>query len=191
MVNHDVDEFLAKCDDVIDDWEGSPDSASWSADGSQQYDTVGDSYYLDRARSDQRPRNSSPARVPWPPSSMATDYRNYLPDGRWRGYGPLPWTPSLPGNYDPHFEGYPIARMFEQAMDRPPYLVAMCVRPFRWDDADLTSDDPRRPTFTDLCRHTFTIRRASDGYRVWPVLVDQDGRCIGPPPSDRYCRPVP
>lgn len=32
----DVDAFLAECDDVIADWEGSPDAASWSADGSHE-----------------------------------------------------------------------------------------------------------------------------------------------------------
>lgn len=31
-----VDEFLAAADDVIADWEGSWDAASWSADGSHQ-----------------------------------------------------------------------------------------------------------------------------------------------------------
>lgn len=44
----DVGDFLADADDVIDDWESAADAASWSADGSHEYDTDGD-YYLSRA----------------------------------------------------------------------------------------------------------------------------------------------
>lgn len=43
----DVDAFLAEADDAIDDWESSPDAASWNADGSHEYDSDGD-YYLCR-----------------------------------------------------------------------------------------------------------------------------------------------
>ena len=39
----DLDAFLAECDDVIADWEGSDDSATWAADGSHEHDT-GDYY---------------------------------------------------------------------------------------------------------------------------------------------------
>lgn len=33
----DLDDFLATCDDVIDDWHGSFDSATWTADGSHEH----------------------------------------------------------------------------------------------------------------------------------------------------------
>lgn len=44
----DLDAFLAECDDVISDWEGSTDSASWAADGSHERDTGGEYYGIDR-----------------------------------------------------------------------------------------------------------------------------------------------
>jgi len=44
MTRDDLDAFLAECDDVIDDWEGSYDAASWSADGSHEHDTGGEYY---------------------------------------------------------------------------------------------------------------------------------------------------
>jgi hypothetical protein len=44
----DLDAFLAECDDVIADWEGSDDSASWAADGSHEHDTGGHYYGSDR-----------------------------------------------------------------------------------------------------------------------------------------------
>ena len=42
-----VDDFLAECDDVIEDWQGSVDSATWAADGSHEHDTLGEYYGLD------------------------------------------------------------------------------------------------------------------------------------------------
>lgn len=42
-----VDAFLAEADDVIEDWEGSTDSASWSGDGSHEVDEIAGGYYLD------------------------------------------------------------------------------------------------------------------------------------------------
>jgi hypothetical protein len=44
MSRQDVDAFLAEADDVIADWEGSADSATWAADGSHQRDTGGHYY---------------------------------------------------------------------------------------------------------------------------------------------------
>lgn len=40
----DVDDFLAECDDVIEEWDGSPDAASWRARVSEsiQWFTWGD-----------------------------------------------------------------------------------------------------------------------------------------------------
>lgn len=43
----DLDAFLAECDDVIADWEGSADSATWAADGSHEHDTLGNYYAED------------------------------------------------------------------------------------------------------------------------------------------------
>jgi hypothetical protein len=34
----DVDEFLARADDVLADWRGSDDAAAWAADGSHEHD---------------------------------------------------------------------------------------------------------------------------------------------------------
>lgn len=48
MSRADVDAFLAEADDVIADWEGSADAASWSADGSHEHDTGGEYYGADR-----------------------------------------------------------------------------------------------------------------------------------------------
>ncbi|NHN55786.1 hypothetical protein G9U51_08350 [Calidifontibacter sp. DB0510] len=66
----DVDAFLAECDDVIDDWNGSADSASWSADGSHEVDTDGN-YYAE----DPRPRSTlfrPPATLSPPPRVRVT-----------------------------------------------------------------------------------------------------------------------
>lgn len=68
MSRADVDAFLAECDDVLDDWEGSTDSASWAADGSHEYDTGGEAYYYDGA---------------WPPRITSTyaATAEQIPDG--------------------------------------------------------------------------------------------------------------
>jgi hypothetical protein len=47
MNREEVDAFLAEADDVIDDWEGSIDAASWSGDGSHETEISGESYYDD------------------------------------------------------------------------------------------------------------------------------------------------
>jgi hypothetical protein len=44
----DTDAWLAEADDILDNWEGSPDAASWSADGSHETDTTGHYYATDR-----------------------------------------------------------------------------------------------------------------------------------------------
>lgn len=48
MSSRDVDDFLAEADDVIDDWEGSHDSATWTADGSHEHNTDGRYYGEDQ-----------------------------------------------------------------------------------------------------------------------------------------------
>lgn len=45
MSRADVDAFLAQADDVIDNWAGSMDSASWSADGGHEPAEIGGHYY--------------------------------------------------------------------------------------------------------------------------------------------------
>lgn len=40
---HNVEAFLDECDDVIASWEGSADSATWTADGSHQHPLVDES----------------------------------------------------------------------------------------------------------------------------------------------------
>lgn len=47
MSRSDVDAWLDECDDVLTDWAGSTDSATWAADGSHETDTSGWSYYDD------------------------------------------------------------------------------------------------------------------------------------------------
>lgn len=46
MSRADVDAFLAQCDDVIEDWEGSVDAAGWAADGSHEPAEIAGDYYL-------------------------------------------------------------------------------------------------------------------------------------------------
>lgn len=53
MSRSDVDAWLDECDDVLTDWAGSVDSATWAADGSHETDISGWSYYED-ARADER-----------------------------------------------------------------------------------------------------------------------------------------
>lgn len=45
-IDRDLDAFLAECDDVITDWEGNGDSATWRADGSHQPDRIDGDYYI-------------------------------------------------------------------------------------------------------------------------------------------------
>lgn len=48
MNRDEVDAFLAEADDVINDWEGSADSAAWSGDGSHETEISGDYYGNDQ-----------------------------------------------------------------------------------------------------------------------------------------------
>ncbi len=45
MSRADVEDFLAELDDVVDDWEGSADSATWAADGSHEPTELDGEYY--------------------------------------------------------------------------------------------------------------------------------------------------
>lgn len=43
----DTDAWLAEADDILANWDGSADAATWSANGTHEHDTTGDYYALD------------------------------------------------------------------------------------------------------------------------------------------------